>query len=65
MDDRKVREQIKKKDYEHIARMKKEMEIEDQELRQYFRDAKRPTTADPTLKSKENMTKGSRQLKKR
>lgn len=50
--DRAVREQIKKKDYEYIARMKKEMQVEEQELKQYFQKASMPVKEDPSFRSK-------------
>ena len=49
--DKEIRDQIKKKDYEHVERMKHEMEEEEKNMQRFFEESKKVTGRDPTLRS--------------
>ena len=60
--DREIREQVKVRDYEHVERMKKEMEEEDRQLKAFFEEEKKATGIDPTVRSTCNTRQRSRSM---
>ena len=48
-DDKSVRDQIKKKDYDVIKQTYEDLAREEEELKGFFKDLKTPTKEDPTL----------------
>ena len=48
-DDKSVRDQIRKKDYDVIKETYKDLAREEEELKGFFKDLKAPTKEDPTV----------------
>jgi hypothetical protein len=67
LQDMKVREQIKKKDFQNIDKMKQDLNKEEEELKEFFSDLNKKVDEDPTVVSNwvENLWKGKKDMRKK